>query len=80
MSDLKAWRDGYTAGFFAGKRDAKHYAHWVKFGSSGSDYSDRWQCSSCKGTARAESWGKKCEYERCPHCGAKMDGETNKTT
>lgn len=50
------------------------HARWVKFGGAGSEYSDRWQCDRCKQTARTESWGKVCEYERCPHCGAIMDG------
>lgn len=50
----------------------RQHAHWVKFGNSGGDYSDRWQCSGCKQTARAETWGRVCEYERCPHCGAIM--------
>lgn len=54
-------------------KQPERHAHWVKFGSSGSDYTDRWQCSGCKQTARAETWGRVCEYERCPHCGAKMD-------
>lgn len=80
--DPRSFGDGYRAGYSAGVETAvkeaaaeyrERHAHWVKFGSSGSEYSDRWQCSSCKGTARAENWGKKCGYERCPHCGAIMD-------
>ena len=54
-------------------KQTERHAHWVKFGSSGSDYSDRWQCSGCNRTARADTWGLACEYERCPHCGAIMD-------
>ena len=74
----KEWGDGYRAGYDRGWDNAvaeigpKH-AFWLKFGSSGSDYSDRWQCSGCKRTARADTWGLACEYERCPHCGAIMD-------
>ena len=76
QSRARIWGDGYRAGYDRGWDNAfaettKH-AHWVKFGSSGSDYSDRWQCSGCKRTARAETWGLVCEYERCPHCGAIM--------
>lgn len=48
------------------------HALWLKLGNTGSEYTDRWQCSRCKQTARAETWGRVCEYERCPHCGAIM--------
>lgn len=57
-------------------QEQQPHSHWVKFGGTGSEFSDRWQCARCKQTARAESWGKVCEYERCPHCGAIMDGGT----
>lgn len=68
-----AFGDGYCAGYAQGIKDSAPlaHAHWIKF-DNGSEYSDRWQCSGCKRTARCETWGKKCEYERCPHCGAIM--------
>lgn len=87
--DPRSYGDGYRAGYAQGINDgylaaenakgsatpapAAEHAHWIKF-DNGGNYSDRWQCSGCKRTARCESWGKKCEYERCPHCGAFMDG------
>ena len=50
-------------------------SHWIKFGNTGSEYSDRWQCDNCKKTVRTETWGKKCEYPLCPYCGADMKEE-----
>ncbi len=49
-------------------------SHWIKFGNTGSEYSDRWQCDNCKKTVRTETWGTKCEYPLCPYCGADMSG------
>ena len=48
-------------------------SYWIKFGDTGSDYTDRWQCKLCGKTCRAEDWGKKCDYEYCPHCGSRME-------
>lgn len=50
---------------------------WIKFGDTGSEYTDRWQCDQCLRTVRSERWGKTCEYEMCPHCGVVM-GEDDK--
>lgn len=81
-ADPQAFGDGYRVGYAVGVENAlkeaaaeykERHAHWIKF-DNGGDYSDRWQCSECRRTARCETWGKKCEYERCPHCGAIMDG------
>lgn len=77
QSRARIWGDGYKAGYSRGVSDAfedskEHHALWLKFGNTGSEYTDRWQCSGCKQTARAETWGRVCEYERCPHCGAIM--------
>ena len=51
----------------------ENVSYWVKFGDTGSDYTDRWLCKKCGNTCRTDSWGKKCEYEYCPHCGSKME-------
>lgn len=55
-------------------------SHWLPFGDTGSEYRDRWQCERCRKTCRTETWGKRCEYEFCPHCGAIMKGEENERT
>jgi hypothetical protein len=50
------------------------YASLEPFGDTGSAYHDRWICTNCHRTCRSESWGTKCDYERCPHCGAIICG------
>lgn len=38
-----------------------------------SEYASKWKCSNCWHTVEEEDAN--TEYEFCPHCGARMDGE-----
>lgn len=78
MSESKIDPISFGEGFRAGVKHGAIHAHWVKFGGAGMECSNRWQCSACKRTATAETYGKYCEYERCPHCGAIMDDNGEK--
>ena len=48
------------------------HGRWIKIGA------DEFVCSACGGYVEYES--RKCGYEYCHHCGAKMDGGKDHAT
>lgn len=49
------------------------YAHWVDHGRDNPP-----TCSNCGGRALLNYESDYCESTNCPHCGARMDGGTDK--
>lgn len=58
------------------------HGHWIR-PDVPNTRSYKWQCSECGQIAYWLHYGNRgnkniiCKYSYCPHCGAKMDGDTN---
>ena len=67
--DRNTYAKGYHHGYAAALQNTE--AHWKRpYPTTPKSYTRI--CSRCKGTAYVIGGA---EYERCPHCGAKMDSE-----
>ena len=53
-----------------GRLEPVRHASWAPYAIDVNRVVYKWKCTRCKGTCLRD-------YERCPHCGAKMDAEVN---
>lgn len=52
------------------------HGHWESVDADKTGYTDEFACSVCNGSITLGGFRyKKCEYNFCPHCGARMDEE-----
>lgn len=47
---------------------------WESYMIDARGYSNVFRCTSCSQITQMSMYMKECEYDFCPHCGAKMDG------
>lgn len=49
---------------------------WAAYNRDCRGYADCFKCSCCENYVHVYCWQKQCDYDYCPHCGARMDGDT----
>jgi len=60
------------------KADVQPIKHgrWIAENRDKRGYADCYTCSNCNNYTYMYTLMKNCEHEYCPHCGARMDGDT----
>lgn len=56
------------------------HGKWIKINPESRGYAEFFRCSNCLSNVQLSYWGKECEYDYCPNCGADMreaDNDTN---
>ena len=48
------------------------HGHWI-MADEYCNHAKEFQCSACGNTVEYDYYTRFCEYDFCPHCGAKMD-------
>lgn len=51
------------------------HGYWISIGEDKMGYTEEYKCSVCKSHITLGYYSTYCDYEFCPHCGARMDGE-----
>ena len=54
--------------------------HWIPVNPFNGGWSERWKCSACGSVTTLGYCTNIMEYDFCPRCGARMDGEQNDRT
>lgn len=76
----------YDYGFAEGlkrareKYEGRPHGKWIKINPESRGYAEFFRCSNCLSNVQLSYWGKECEYDYCPNCGADMreaDNDTN---
>ena len=49
------------------------HGHWEPIRADSKGYTNHWNCSACGKYVSLRYNEKKCEFDYCHHCGAKMD-------
>ena len=55
------------------KAEPVRYGHWEPLHADSKGYTNHWNCSECSRFVSLRYNEKECEFDYCPHCGAKMD-------
>lgn len=81
------WNDDYEKGFCDAIHkvlelptvDAQPLKHgrWIPFMPDCRGYTEEFECSLCKNMTYLHCCEKYCDYEYCPNCGEKMDGDAD---
>lgn len=50
---------------------------WIADNRDCRGYADCFTCTHCKAWVYTNTLMKNCDYDYCPNCGARMDGEQN---
>lgn len=59
--------------------DAKpvEHAYWVGLDEDARGFASEYGCSNCDSVTYLYMYQRSCDYEFCPYCGARMDGDEN---
>lgn len=57
-------------------KPVKH-GRWIAENRDNRGYADCFTCTHCKTYVYTYTLMKDCDYDFCPNCGARMDGDTN---
>lgn len=55
--------------------DQVKHGHWIPVHANSMGYAEAYMCSCCEKRVYLAFYDTECDYEYCPHCGAKMDEE-----
>ena len=73
MNEHDMTETAYKNGYEAGKRDAVKHGRWIQWGTFG----DLAKCSVCGKDSFTMHFVAYQNFNYCPNCGARMDGDGN---
>lgn len=66
------WQAGELA--IKALENERPHGEWIKVNPESRGYAEFFRCSNCLSNIQMSYWGKECEYDYCPNCGADMRG------